>query len=382
MTMATTLVQEAWRATFGITNNGFLPEELPLAKLPEEWEEWENLVEILPKLNESKTTRTAVMHLPAMAIGDVEDEAVLRRLYSVLVLVCHSYIWCKPEEPITKLPEKLAVPWYKVAEKLGIVPVLTHAAIDLWNWKLKDPAGEWELDNMELCGSMTGTEDEAWFCLVMTAIEAAGAPGLLKMMDLRAKIDTGSVTPKEAIEAFTFFTECLQKCRKIIARVGEKCQPEIFFNVLRPYLGGWNKDGMIYEGISGEPIKYKGGSAAQSSLIQAFDHLLGIVHTGKQTSAFFKEMRKYMPDKHHQFMDLLASNANIRRYVVDQKKAGLTAAYNKCIQGMVYFRIGHQKLTKDYVVAFIGGGAKGTGDTDIEKFIQMSLDETKAALIK
>jgi hypothetical protein len=37
--------------------------------------------------------------------------------------------------------------------------------------------------------------------------------------------------------------------------------------------------GLIYEGVSTEPLKYSGGSAAQSSVLHAFDELLGIHHT-------------------------------------------------------------------------------------------------------
>jgi len=34
------------------------------------------------------------------------------------------------------LPAPLAVPWQKVADMLEMQPVLTHAAVVLWNWRL------------------------------------------------------------------------------------------------------------------------------------------------------------------------------------------------------------------------------------------------------
>lgn len=38
-------------------------------------------------------------------------------------------------------------------------------------------------------------------------------------------------------------------------------------------------EGLIYEGVSAEPMAYSGGSAAQSTVLHAFDELLGIRHS-------------------------------------------------------------------------------------------------------
>lgn len=37
--------------------------------------------------------------------------------------------------------------------------------------------------------------------------------------------------------------------------------------------------GLVYEGVSEEPLGYSGGSAAQSTVLHAFDEFLGIRHS-------------------------------------------------------------------------------------------------------
>lgn len=141
-----------------------------------------------------------------------------------------------------------------------------------------------------------------------------------------------------------------------LARMHDRCDPYVFYWKIRPYLAGWENMadaglplGLIYEGVHDEPIRYAGGSAAQSSLIAALDIAFGIRHYktgdnhGKNTFLF--TMRKYMPGPHRQFLEDLDRAANIRPYMLqlleNYKNGNVSAleidiieSYNQCLSSI------------------------------------------------
>ncbi|KYO19103.1 indoleamine 2,3-dioxygenase 2 [Alligator mississippiensis] len=59
--------------------------------------------------------------------------------------------------------------------------------------------------------------------------------------------------------------------------------PDTFYTTIRLFLSGWRDNpamqaGLLYEGESELPQAYSGGSAAQSTVLHAFDAFLGIRH--------------------------------------------------------------------------------------------------------
>jgi len=55
-------------------------------------------------------------------------------------------------------------------------------------------------------------------------------------------------------------------------------------------------------------IDYRGGSAAQSSLIQLIDIIFEVKHKEKSVVNFLKEMHNYMPLQHKQFLQEMEKN--------------------------------------------------------------------------
>lgn len=83
-------------------------------------------------------------------------------------------------------------------------------------------------------------------------------------------------------------------------------------------------DGLIYEGVSEEPMAYSGGSAAQSTVLHAFDELLGIRHSEESSKSHILPF----PRAHnlaHPFTWLQVSPDHNRLYLSQISKTALRA---------------------------------------------------------
>ncbi|GHE41981.1 hypothetical protein [Streptomyces capitiformicae] len=88
-------------------------------------------------------------------------------------------------------------------------------------------------------------------------------------------------------------TEALLGIRDVVDKVTDAfldverwCDHYVFYHRIRPFLTGWSAPGLRFEGVDREPLVLAGGSAAQSSLIQAFDAGLDIPHPHGMTAGF------------------------------------------------------------------------------------------------
>lgn len=368
------------KKTFQISKeHGFLPEQEPLKELPIKYKSLDYIANNLPTLIKNGELKQYVDNLELNDIDELSQEQV-QRLYTILSLIIHAYIW-NPLSTATFIPKQLAIPWHSSAAKLGIAPVLTHAAVDLYNWKLV--GSSFILDNLESINTMTGTVDEQWFYLIMTDIERQGGAIINALLDIINNIEDNDVD--KVIFNMNIIKNTINNMSKTVNRMKEKCNPDTFFDVLRPYLGGWSSkddkvpfyDGIIYEGVSTEKIKYVGGSAAQSSLIPCIDSVLNINHE----DTFFQSMRQYMPKPHADFIEFLKNNLNLIEFINNSNNNELVMLHNDCVRYLVKFRRAHYGLADKYIIQMVAKRSKnsvirGSGDTELEKFLQKAIDET------
>lgn len=402
--------------------HGFLPSTLPLSRLPDPYyNKWEAIVANLPALVLSRRLRGVIDRLPVLSTVGLEHDAEWRRAYSLLSFMAHGYIW-SDDIPASRLPPQISIPYLAISQHLEVPPVATYAAVCLWNYKplFMDE----DIDNMENLATLstfTGGIDESWFYLISVAIEARGAPVMSLMLKAFAAVRRNdSATVIRCLQAFA---EVLTDLSILLERINERCDPDIFFNRIRPFLAGSKNmadaglpKGVLYD--DGTPNaayrQYAGGSNAQSSLLQFYDIALGIQHrpTGEKKGdaserrgrapnhGFIQEMREYMPGPHAQFLEDVYHVANIREYVEEHTDdTELCLAYDACLAMLSAFRDKHIIIVTRYVItpsrrarspraarrglnlAIASSKAdqkdqKGTGGTALIPFLKQARDET------
>jgi indoleamine 2,3-dioxygenase len=308
------------------TRTGFMPPNPPLARLPSQWEPWEQLIDdaqsyrlqLGNKINitdeekarsESWRVRVAQVRrysfslgiynnditkpqLPTLPTADLyQSELLLRRSHHVLAWTMHFYIHSLPPEVEIRIPAPITVPLLQICVQLQLPPVITYSDDVLYNWALKVPSTEPTpaLDNLRCLTLFTGTRDEEEFYLSSARIELRGVDALEIM---RATMDELFVGDTLAARRITRYLQSLVRVLDDLARlllaVRDGCDPDVFYHVIRPWFNGadsgskkWTFEGLDDDAGTGLriPTELSGPSAAQSSLIHALDTFLGVDHT-------------------------------------------------------------------------------------------------------
>ncbi|XP_007455547.1 PREDICTED: indoleamine 2,3-dioxygenase 1 [Lipotes vexillifer] len=377
----------------------------PLEELPHPYDAWISIAKNLPELIKNGQLRAEVEKLATFSIDGLQEYKSQRLAHLVLGYITMAYVWGEGDGDVRKvLPSNIAVPYCKVSEKLGLPPILVYADCVLANWKKKDPSGPMTYENMDILFSFPGGDCGKGFFLVSLVVETAAASAIKVIPIIFNAIQRED--PDALQKALLDITSCLHKALEMFHQIHEYVDPNLFFNVLRIYLSGWKgspllSEGLLYEGVWDTPKKFAGGSAAQSSIFQCFDILLGIQHTvggvpSDSAAKFLQEMRTYMPSAHQKFLHLLESCPSVRKFVLSKGDATLQQIYNECVQAMVSLRNYHLQIVTKYIVIPASHASnrkqtpeepsesksKGTGGTDFMDFLKTVRSTTVNSLLK
>lgn len=369
---------------------GFLPEKEPLKRLPEEFSSWEETIEELPALIDTKQLRYRVDRWPLLLLSrdTLPTERHWQRAYHLLTFVGQGYIWMLGVEGTpSRIPQVLAKPWWTAAEHLGLPTVGTYAAVILYNWKLIDPSLGLVPENLGTLRTYTGTRDEEWFYLMSVFSELAAAPGIAAAVDAYTAMEQRDSS--RLLPLLSQVASSIEEVTKCINRTYEECQPDVFYNRVRPFQSGFTdptmfpSGGVVFEGVSDTPQQFAGASAAQTSLFPVFDILLGVRKTGSGQD-FLATQRKYMPCCHREFLSSLAEQPSLRNYIVESQNVELIRVYNQCVQKLAEFRGQHIILATRMILIPAHAGSsdmgslasKGTGGTDFMSLLKNIRDDT------
>ena len=359
--------------------NGFLPDKVPMTRLPERFEQWESTLDNLIELIKTNRLRQDVDMWRYVEPNDecLPTEPHWQRAYLVLTFIAHSILGA--DDAPSKLPSSLAVPWSKVSSHLKLPTVTCYAAVVLYNWGLIDPDKGATPSNLKILHLYTGTRDEEWFYLVSMFCELAAAPGIVAVTEAFSAAKSENVPELKACLSRVALS--IENITKSAIRMYEACKPYVFYNEVRQFQSGFK--GIVFEGVSGKPQEASGASAGQSSTIPVFDILLGVnTHEFKDADNFLTEQRKHMPGTHRDFLTELAQQPiSVRDYVAKRQDAELTSSFNDCVKKLAKFRRCHKELTRKMIVEPAAkiksasvqvkeeDGPKGTGGTDFRKIL-------------
>ncbi|CAE6515878.1 unnamed protein product [Rhizoctonia solani] len=291
---------------FGLdSRTGFLPIQVPLARLPVTFDKWENALQramiILkrpgdsddpPPTSEEKEQslqwRESLQRMEVISIDSLKsDLRAAQRAHHVLAFLVQFYIQSLPPRAETdtgpiRIPSSLAIPFVDVSRHLDIAPILTYADCVLWNFYLEDSSKPLTLDNIRIRDLFTKDYQEEHFFLTSARIEIRGFEAIQLMGDAIAMTrkgqDTGTTVNETCLQdTLARLAVVIDDLNKILWSVKDACGYQFFYWVFRPWIRGtdqgYGSPRWFYEGVDGKGIEFQcsGPSAGQAALMHAFD---------------------------------------------------------------------------------------------------------------
>ncbi|XP_069872220.1 indoleamine 2,3-dioxygenase 2 isoform X4 [Dipodomys merriami] len=339
--------------------------------------------------------------MPLLDVQFLKGYKEQRLAHLVLSAITMGYVWQEGEtQPKEVLPRNLALPFVEVSRTLGLPPILVHADLVLTNWTKRNSEGRpMEISNLETIISFPGDQSLKGFVLVTVLVEKAAAPGIKALAQaVNALLQSNQDALIHALQQLRL---SILDITRALGQMHDYVDPDIFYAVIRIFLSGWQDNpampsGLIYEGISTKPLKYSGGSAAQSSVLHALDEFLGIRHS-KESAAFLYRMRDYMPPSHKAFIEKIHSVPSLREHVMSSGLDQCLTSYNQCLKALAELRSYHIAMVTKYLIiaaskarskrpAHLPGPpqaleGRGTGGTAVLSFLKSVRDKTLEAML-
>jgi len=270
----------------------------------------------------------------------------------------------------------------------------------MWNFQKKDPSAGYEVDNLEVVTSITGTEAESVFHMIPCAMHAVAGP-LIPSVFLAHHL-IWETRHAELAQLLRHLAEVINNLRGIFSDVRRRLNKDDFYDLYRPMLGAFWPDGITLTGVgsgeglhvkarepdvpcwqaaTGMQVAAKGPSAGQSTMVLMFDILLGVSHKGVPRD-FQDDMCSYMPAQHRQmvfdFRDHIKRTGSVAMLI---RQEGTTeevkTAFNRCVTALHNLRSFHLGIATTYLT----NTETGTGTSGFRSMLKEIVDDTKRAIL-
>ncbi|KAF2475147.1 uncharacterized protein BDR25DRAFT_322488 [Lindgomyces ingoldianus] len=362
------------------TTRGFLPRQDPVIELPPEFKAVESILQRMPVKTLSGKPGllasftfgdTVVKELPDLTT-EVEkyrdDLVVMNALYrdysflasAYLLEPCHGrYLEGEPYGlGRQSLPRCIALPIVKIADIVGFKPFMEYAgSYALFNYRLEDPEKGLDYNNLRLVRAfehgLDPTSSEAGFVLVHIAmVKESGAlvKGTVEMLEgcmtcNRERFDEGLRT----------LVEGLKRVNAVMNTMWNRSKPQSY-TTFRTFIFGIASQsmfpkGVVYEGVSEEPMSFRGESGANDSMIPLCDNLLQIQMPQTPLTEILKDFRQYRPGNHREFLETVrdcAEKSNLKDFALGDPVSA--ALYLQALDQVRDFRWRHWCFTREYIL--------------------------------
>jgi indoleamine 2,3-dioxygenase len=319
-------------------------------------------------------------------------------IYTIFTFIVQKYVKNHDTSIVESktIPYEIGIVWYESAKEFNLPNVTTYSAVILNNIKNINNTdiisserlfNKDDIDSIIPRFSLTNTNCEKYFYAIHIMIEANGKNIIRKMYFINDHIKSLNsmwaflIEMKDAIKNFTEIMRLLHK----------KCDPEVFWYIVRVYLSGYTESNGFIDGLQIEhtdiKFKFDGGSAAQSTLIQAIDIVFNVQHDPKHGKEFLENQRKYMPIKHQNYLNSLkrihnSDNKNLIQETVNKyNNIYITNAYNDVIKQLQVFRLTHYGIVHKYIIKFTANTHTGLGGLPFDH-LKKFITDTKNTQIK
>lgn len=256
------------------------------------------------------------------------------------------------------LPSIISLPISRCAKLAGFMPFMEYAgSYALFNYRLEDPKRGLEYDNLRLIRAFEHGLDpkssEAGFVLVHVDMVQNSGPlvdGVVSALDAcetnnRAGFDSGM---EKVVAAMT-------KVNKVMDGMWGKSKPGDYIS-FRTFIFGITSQsmfphGVIYEGVSEEPMSFRGESGANDSMIPLCDNLLQISMPDTPLTAILQDFRSYRPGNHREFLEYVKARSihlSLKSYAMQE--ASSAAQYLLVLNQVRDFRWRHWCFTREYIL--------------------------------